>query len=103
MEQWPIIIGNLGVGGGLAFFFAWYLVRVIIPSLTKENGQQRQAFLIELKEQRREFIAALRELKESGEQSAKGVSRELSNLGMAVQRNNEVLVQFERRRETGGR
>jgi len=103
MEQWPIIIGNLGVGGGLAFFFAWYLVRVIIPSLTKENGQQRQAFLAELKEQRREFLAALRELKESGEQSAKCVSRELSGLGTAIQRNSELVVQFNRGREAGGR
>jgi len=103
MEQWLIIIGNLGIGGGLAFFFAWYLVRVIIPSLTRENGQQRQAFLAELKEQRREFLAALRELKESGEQSAKCISRELSGLSTAIQRNSELVVQFNRGREAGGR
>jgi hypothetical protein len=102
VEQWLITIGNLGIGGGLAFFFAWYLVRAIIPSLTRENGQQRQAFLAELKEQRREFIGALRELKESGEQSAKGVSRELLDLGTAIQRTNELIVQFNRGREVGG-
>jgi hypothetical protein len=103
MEQWPIIIGNLGVGGGLAFFFAWYLVRMVIPALTRENGQQRQEFLDELKEQRREFIAALRDLKDSSDLSAKRVSRELSDLGTAVQRNSELVVQFTQRREVGGR
>ena len=103
MEQWPIIIGNLGIGGGLAFFFAWYLVRVVIPSLTRENGQQRQAFLDELKEQRREFIAALRELKESGERSAKYVSGELSGLSAVIQRNNDLLVRFDRGRKANER
>jgi len=103
MEQWPVIIGNLGVGGGLAFFFAWYLVRMLIPALTRENSQQRQAFLDELKEQRREFITALRELKDSSELSAKHVSQELSGLGTAIQRSNELIVQFNRGREIGGR
>ncbi len=103
MEHWPTIIGNLGVGGGLAFFFAWYLVRLVIPSLTRENGQQRQAFLDELKEQRREFIAALRELKESGERSAKCVSGELSGLSAVIQRNNDLLVRFDRGRKANER
>ena len=103
MEQWLGIIGNLGVGGGLAFFFAWYLVRTVIPSLTRENGQQREAFLGELMEQRRQFLVALRELKESSQLGMSRVSQEMGCLATEVRRTGELVVELGERREAAQR
>ena len=92
MEQWLGVLGNLGVGGGLAFFFAWYLVKAVIPSLTRENAEQRAAFLGELKQQREAFLNALSGLKQSNEACASRVSHELSGLAGETRRIGELVA-----------
>ena len=86
MDGWASLIGNVGIGGGLAFFFAWYLVRAVIPQLMSENAQQREAFLAELAKQREEFLCALEGLKLSGERTACGISQRITELGSELER-----------------
>jgi len=86
MEGWAALIGNVGIGGGLAFFFAWYLVRAVIPQLMRENAQQRDAFLAELTKQRADFIGALEGLKLSGERAACDLSQRMSALNAELGR-----------------
>jgi hypothetical protein len=86
MGDWAALIGNVGIGGGLAFFFAWYLVRAVIPQLMGENAQQREAFLAELAKQRAELVSALRELKESSESASGDISRRLSCISAELAR-----------------
>lgn len=81
MDGWASLIGNVGIGGGLAFFFAWYLVRAVIPQLMSENERQREAFLAELAKQREEFLCALEGLKLSGERAASRISQRITDLG----------------------
>jgi len=80
MEQWLTVFGNLGIGGGLAFFLAWYLVRVALPALMRENAEQRKEFLRHLVQQRNEFTSALTGLKDSNERVAARLTAELASL-----------------------
>jgi hypothetical protein len=84
MDQWLTIFGNLGIGGGLAFFFAWYLVRMAMPALMRENAEQRKEFLRHLVQQRSEFTAALTGLKDSNERVAARLMAELAGMAGEV-------------------
>jgi len=100
MTEWAILISNVGVGGGLAVLFAWYLLRSLIPSLTKTNQEQRDAFLSALREERREFLHALAEIRQSHKEASAEVNKELAALTHEVDTANSLLVNLHRRWQT---
>lgn len=100
MTEWAMLISNVGVGGGLAVLFAWYLLRSLIPSLTRTNQEQRDAFLSALREERREFLQALQELRHSQEETSAEVGKELAALTHEVDTANSLLANLQRRLQT---
>jgi len=97
MAEWATLISNVGVGGGLAVLFAWYLLRSLIPSLTKTNQEQRDAFLAALREERREFLSALRELQRAQESGSSLVGKQLAALTHEVEETNSVITSIQSR------
>jgi|GEM_PF-1875103 len=100
MTEWAILISNVGVGGGLAVLFAWYLLRSLIPSLTRTNQEQRDAFLSALREERREFLRALAEIRQSHEAASSELSKELASLTHEVESASSLLMNLHRRWQT---
>jgi len=91
MNEWIALLSNFGVGGGLAFLFAWYLMKSLVPSLTKNNEDQREAFLKALRDERSDFLMALRELRETQEKVGQKLTDNLVTLASEVRDISRVL------------
>lgn len=92
MNEWVTILSNFGVGGGLAFLFAWYLIKSLIPSLTRTNDEQRGAFLNALREERADFLLALRQHNDVQEKFTQKVTESMSILINEVRRLSELIA-----------
>ncbi len=92
MVEWIQLLSNFGVGGGLAFLFAWYLIKSLIPSLAQVNEKQRNAFLDALREQRAEFLSTLKEIRLSQEKFSKEISSSLSGLTDELSMTSRIMT-----------
>ncbi len=92
MNDWIALLSNFGVGGGLAFLFAWYLIKSLIPSLTQSNEEQREAFLLALREERADFLNALEGLRETQERFTSEISQNLSTLAEEVKGSAKLVA-----------
>jgi len=91
MNEWIALLSNFGVGGGLAFLFAWYFMKSLVPSLTKNNEDQREAFLKALRDERSDFLQALRDLRETQEKVGQKLTDNLVTLASEVRTVSKIV------------